>query len=178
MGAETGDICCHWEARERLHWCQWIDFIPPQCQKPPAPFCLLSPAADHSEAAALGDTQKDCPRLGIVMITTDEFQIKTVKVDQTGALTYAGPKRPRLCLKLVSPAGKHPVIPAPWIRPSPLTVASKPLEKRQKCDRVTLNRNNTVKAQFTIVCLDGEICFDGSFPHLQLVGTEKIFIKP
>lgn len=72
--AQTGDICCHWRARERLYWCQWIDFIPPRCQKPPAPFCLLSPAADHSAAvcvcaaAALGDTQKDRLRSVIGML--------------------------------------------------------------------------------------------------------------
>lgn len=77
---------------------------------------------------------------------TDTFAIKTVKVNQNDTLIDLhrdGRERdsaipPPFCLKLVSSGCKHPVITAsilaPWIRPSPLTVASKPLEK---CDKVT-----------------------------------------
>lgn len=140
--AETGDICCHWRAGERLYWCQWIDFIPPRCQKPPAPFSLLSPAADHSEAACVRPQHWGTLRkIGYGWLSwryesNGEFGIKTAKVDQTDALIHFrwenAERRPQPCLKLVSSHCKQPVTTAPWIHPSPLTVASKPLEKWQK----------------------------------------------
>lgn len=124
--AEPGDICCHWWARERLYWCQWIDFIPPRCQKPPAPFCLLSPAADHSEAVCVWPqhwgTLRKVALAGYCAIVNqiDMFAIKTVKVNQNDALIdlhrdgreKASAISPPFCLKLVSSGCKHPVFTA------------------------------------------------------------------
>lgn len=38
-------------------------FIPPPCQKPPAPFCLLSLAADHSETDRVNVRPRRCGTL-------------------------------------------------------------------------------------------------------------------
>lgn len=132
--AGKGDICCHRGARGRHYGCQWIDFIPPWCQKPPAPFCLLSPAADHSEAVCVRPqywgTLRKVALAGCCVIVNqiDTFAIITVKVNQNNTLIdlhrdgreKASVISPSFCLKLVSPGCKHPVITAlaplrPWL---------------------------------------------------------------
>lgn len=140
--AEAGDICCRWRARGRLYWCQWIDFIPPRCQKPPAPFCLLSPAADHSEAACVrpqhwGTLQKRLLRYRNTMNQIDMFEIKTVEVHQICAFIHFSWRKASVVPEVGFLGLQTSVITAPWIRPSPLMVASKPLQKWQKFLSVT-----------------------------------------